>query len=184
MFSQYSLYLVCGIPCSGKSSFADYLVKTTGYTKVEFDKTPNLVALLYAGLEKRKIVGPEPSIEDFNLLSIFSIAYLSVENMKKYGGVVVDAPLDNIRGRDVFIRSVRNNTGNTKAFVYWMDTSLYECLKRFESREKDEKHEFLTEEEIRHVHSNALPPFREEPFDKIFFVSSPLQEYYMIREIK
>lgn len=126
-----TLYILTGLPGSGKSSFCNrYVAGTDGFTVVSTDEI------------RRRLCGGDATNQDNNGL-IFAVARREVHNALTEGrNVVFDAT--NLSRRDR--RNVKKwAPENTKIGMLFVDTPFEECAKRNSARSKPVPEKRMTE---------------------------------------
>ncbi|GEM_PF-5898990 len=197
------LYLVCGIECSGKSIFSDYLQEQEGYKVLKTDEIPlDLHKFLHGqdvdlctygmGIEKEFAMAQDIKkrmhiLEKWVIMESFFRIY---ENLRQLDGIVVDGTFINSESRRMLLESERKFGLRLSSDAYWMDTGLEECIRRYRNRNdhisgrciEEMKPLFLTEDNIRENYRLAAPPTKKEGFDNVFYVRgiSP-QEFSMTK---
>lgn len=186
------LYLVCGIECSGKSSFATYLQKKEGYGLVRMDEA---AADIHDFLEGRRpplrTADTELPIQFFETRSpaerkfhlqrwtMVESMYRIYDALERWDGVIVDGTFVNRDSRKVLLAAGEKLPEKPVPSAYWMNTSLDECVRRYRNRNdhisgkpgEKPKPLILREEKIVENHKSASPPTRAEGFEDVFFVT-------------
>ena len=192
------LYLVCGIECSGKSTFADYLHSKEGYGLVRADHVPLDIrdflygreAELYSsdlGIREQFASagdGEEKLDVFYRWITIETIMRI-FENLRTGEGAILDGKLPVPESRTILLQAERAIYRGFSPSAYWMDTDRDECIRRFKDRKNHElvgePGVVLTEDMIAESHAKAIPPGRGEGFEHINFVRGTSPEEYEIR---
>lgn len=144
-----TMYMMIGIPGSGKSTEAKRLGKSLGIPVISSDEI------------RKDLTGSE---EDFSMDKEIwtSVIPRRLRSALKEGDVVFDATNLRVRGRNTIRRSI--GTEHSCCAVY-MDTPLEVCIKRQEARERK-----VPRERIEEMHSALVPPTVSEGFDYVLVV--------------
>lgn len=197
------LYLVCGICCSGKTSFASYLSKRYGYEIIGADESQIDVDRFLTG-DDVNLYTSSPYAEEFvkarNGKERVSIVnkWVAAECMmrvytasKQDDGIILDARMSNIESRKILVDFNDVCIKNLSLSAYWMDTDLDECLKRFRNRHDHaysvkpaDTLPVLTEDNIKHDHKTSVKPSKKEGFENVFYVKAISPDDFDITNVK
>ena len=144
--SKNVLIVMCGLPASGKSTYAEWLASNAHFYRV----CPDLI--------RKDLYGDENIQGDGK--QVFSIAHYQMREIGSVGGnVVFDATNTNAKRRKELVKKMRPYFD--VIILKWFNTPINVCFERNAQRERQ-----VPEEVIRHMAQNFFnKPTIDEGFD-------------------
>lgn len=162
-FKSPCLVMMCGLPGSGKSTYAKELEEKYGYT---IHSSDNLRKELY-GDENNQ----ENNSELFNELN-----RRIVSDLRDGKCVVYDATNINRKRRIAFLKQLENI--NCRKYCVFIPTSYKDCLKNNKKRDRA-----VPEEVIKKMYKSFQVPYYNEGFDSVFIDYSVLRKDLDIHKV-
>lgn len=155
--AKSKLYLMCGIPGSGKST----------YLKTRFSQPPVVVS---RDEIRFKIVREDEEYFSHEKEVYNEFINQIVENLKFYNEVFVDATHLNEGSRTKLLRSLGGNLKDVEVNVIWIKVPLKTALQQNENRKGTRA--YVPESVIRRMNSQMTIPTKEEGFEHIYIVEN------------
>lgn len=144
------VYMMIGVPGSGKSTIANEIGRELGIPVVSSDGV------------RKEVTGSE---EDFSKDAYIwgKVIPNKIKNALKEGDVVFDATNLRVRDRNKF----RKIVGLSHEYqAIYVNTPLETCIERQENRDRK-----VPTERIKEMHKEMVVPTKEEKFSKIFIIN-------------
>ncbi len=145
-----AVYIMCGIPFSGKSTLADRLSVQCGWTHVHVDDI------------KRKLIDPDDGdITEEQWLKVFAESHVRVADSLKRGQTVVHDATNFTRAVRGQIRAIAHEFGSD-AHVIYVDMSIEKAnRRRIGNRSLQSRHQ-VSDADFIEVTSGMEPPTEDE----------------------
>lgn len=159
---KHKLYMMIGLPASGKSTIAKELSKNEGAVIVSTDKI------------REELSGDENN-QDKNK-SVFVLIEERIAKELKHKDVIYDATNIDYKRRRTFLKKFNN----VEKIAMLVITPFEDCLKRNEQRERK-----VPEHVIREMYYNLYIPQKYEGFDKVNIIYNidPEENKYLIADL-
>lgn len=144
-----TVYMMVGIPGSGKSTYVKELKETLNCEVIATDEIRNQ----YPNWDEAKI-WPE-------------VYRLCGEKLKQGNDIIYDATNITPKVRLRFIEEVKKHFEDFHVGIYFFDTPWQECLKRIIKRNEDPTERFLPPMIVSSYANNIIIPSKEEGFSFI-----------------
>jgi len=153
LFKMANLYLMCGLPGAGKSTFLKTHVLPSNTPRVIISRDEIRYSLLK---EQDEYFSKEKEVS--------SIFWERINRALSEGKTVfADQTSLTPKSREWFVQHV---SGYTHIYLIWIDTDLTTCLKRNENRKNTRA--YVPRGQIRRMFRQFIKPSLSEGFDDIF----------------
>lgn len=148
-----SLYVLCGLQCSGKSTKAKQIRDENGFNS----------SIIISSDEIRK------EFPEYENDKVFKVLYKRMnEELAKNKTVIVDATNTTIKSRMKLLENIKHPISVYKICLI-INTPYNICLERLRIRNKKENYHFVPENVLKEYYDSFEIPFKEEGWDSICF---------------